>query len=80
MFFHEGLLTFPNSDLIGVWILKHHKIRYIVYDGLLSQAQYLEIFWNVESTDQSDVSQWSAEGLLGSNSAELGMMEFHIPN
>lgn len=51
MLFHKGLLTFPNSDLIGVWISKHHKIRYIVYDGRLSQAQYLEIFWNVESTD-----------------------------
>jgi hypothetical protein len=51
MLFHKGLLTFPNSDLIGVWILKHHKIRYIVYDARLSQAQYLEIFWNVESAD-----------------------------
>jgi hypothetical protein len=44
--FHKRLLTFRNSDLIGIWNLNHHKIKDIVSFLKHSTWKYFEM-WNL---------------------------------
>jgi hypothetical protein len=42
--FHKRLLTFRNSNLIGIRNLKHHKTRNIVFFFMHSTWKYYEMW------------------------------------